>query len=685
MKKTENHNKQNLTIWLNSLLMFVTATTLGLGVSSTRGAVDIPSITMSAFDYALVDKDITIGRLRMQDFSTIEFGRNINGYIYDIRDNGIRGNGIYSEIILDGGTLYLGCDVEDEEEFGRYFSGSIREKDLSEKFFSHLNLSSVAKIGNNTVILSGDSTYCGGTTISGGILQTENFRALGLGDVRLSSGTLRVGDEEKKIASVLFVGGNWESDRKSSDDKGGRVQLVVDSFGWCSSIDIAGKVTGITALELVGETGDINQLGAKLVAANAYMSCVNTNLIMNLDENGNAPPPFLFYLVDKNCNPYPLFYNEKHGTWLQGFETSRYCFSFFRATDIEGNYGFGVNNTMGWGLMAQNQDVIVPDLSTMVLTSIIGFEIPRAQHVNGPWVRMRGGQLNDGKAMFNKNSYQSLMVGWDKTFDKKGCGSWNLGMFFEGDWLYGNGDWKSNWETIQGRLNSQTSGIGAGLYASRSLESGFYVDAIGRLNVFENKVHMNTHSVWLNDRMYEYDPANNYRGQWSSSLFSLALEFGKDYTSRNERWTFNPYNRLIYTSAPSQQFDVIFGDDSIVNINNRSVDAWTNKLGARLAYKSSPQCQQHSSKTFYVGADYYQGLSGRFMTETLDTLNPNDVKTNHWRAVDSNRPKNDLAYGTTSVGMTVQPKEWFLLNTQADILFGEVDGWSLSLSGKFTF
>ena len=347
-----------------------------------------------------------------------------------------------------------------------------------------------------------------------------------------------------------------------------------------------------------------------------------------------------------------------------GFETSRYCYQFIQD---------GVNGK--WRVGVSSQRVIVPDLSTMVLTNIIGFEIPRAQNVNGPWIRMRGGEMNDDKAQFDKTSYQTVQVGWDKTFEANNKGSWNAGIFFEGDWAYGRGNWRSMWGTINGNLKSSSSGAGAGLYVSRGFKNGWYVDTIGRMNVFENEVNMNTCGV-------NASPENNYRAGWSSSIFSLALEVGKDFESRDGHWSFNPYNRLIYTNAPNKEFDVVFGDNSIVNIHNNAVDAWTNKLGARLAYKTNYRNRNQFNRILFVGTDWYRGLSGDFTTQTKDTLVMGDQFTPIRGAA---HPKNDLNYGTATFGVTVLPKDKIALTAQTDMLFGDVEGYAVGLSGRISF
>jgi len=358
---------------------------------------------------------------------------------------------------------------------------------------------------------------------------------------------------------------------------------------------------------------------------------------------------------------------------FESLETSRYRFDFYY------DYSIDLANPRNVKCIsyAATQDVIIPDISTMMLTNIIGFEIPRAQNVDGPWAKMKGGQLNDGKSMFNKNSYQTLQVGWDKRLQALSCenASWNVGMFMEGDWMYGRGDYRSSCNgvpgSIYGKLSSSTNGMGTGLYISRSNHNNIYFDVAGRINLFDNKANMYAQQM---------PEANNYRSAWSSQTFTLAMELGRVIRSKDGRYSFNPYNQVIYANAPANDFDVIFADNSIVNVHTNQVSAWTNKLGGR-ATRNFKNKEDRLTFMLFGGADYYKGLSGKFTTQMLDTLNPNAL----WITTNAGRPKNDLDYATGTAGFALFPKENIRIATQTDLLFGDVSGWSVSLTGTIGF
>ena len=90
-------------------------------------------------------------------------------------------------------------------------------------------------------------------------------------------------------------------------------------------------------------------------------------------------------------------------------------------------------------------------------------------------------------------------------------------------------------------------------------------------------------------------------------------------------------------------------------------------------------------RKYFSGVDYYKGLSGTFTTETLDRLNLVAVEQNRWETVRSGRPRNDLSYGTGTLGVTFLPTDRLAVTGQGNLLFGDVNGWSVSLSGSISF
>ena len=636
------------------------------GKISSSGKFDVKTLDIDDKSTVVFSSwaESKIEKLRIANGSTLRYDDFTNGTIERIYRNQTESVTNELEVSSDctiemvwGSTLTIGSDSKIQGADGKLklktdymFEDTGRE--ITSRFYGNIvGDGEIIKIGNDTWAFEGKSDFSGQVTIKEGVLEACHYRAFGEGTVKIEeNGTLRIGNLNDRINKNVLVYTTLLSNN-------GNLDIVVGATGRAGSLTTPG-VFGNTNITISGEAEDINRWGGYL----QFMPEHCADLVVTLDTSVSDTAFSLVGANGKEVNQ--ISYQDET---FSGFETSRYGFKF--GTKIQ-ETADGVD-VKSWGITGVAQNVIVPDLSTMVLTNIIGFEIPRAQNVNGPWVRTRGGEINDDKAQFDKTTYQTVQVGWDKTFGANNKGSWNAGIFFEGDWSYGRGNWHSLWGTINGNLKSSVSGIGAGLYASRGLENGWYVDAIGRMNVFENEVNMNTD-----------DTDNNYKAGWSSSLFNLALEVGKDFESKDGLWTFNPYNRLIYTNAPSEEFNVTFGDLSIVKVNNNTIDAWTNKLGGRLAYKLN-YCKEHqrSDSVLFVGADWYKGISGDFTTKTYDTLNSNAT----WNPIKASHPKNDLDYGTATLGMIVMPKDNIALTAQTDLLFGDVEGWAVGLSGRISF
>ena len=507
-----------------------------------------------------------------------------------------------------------------------------------------LILNDGSKFGNDGS--SDDST--GKTVLNTGTVIVNRGTATFAGDFD-NRGTLVIGefDYETKLANAgnLNVEGNWKSNAASGPG------FVVDATGNIGTLTITGTATTPNAtnnVELIGETANKN------LSLNLYQ------LGLNLKQNGDHT---LVSALTADSNN-PAFTMDKSNN------TSKWDFELTPTPKA-------ATGTTEWMLSAKDATV-TPDVSSFFLANIIGFDLPRAQNISGPWVRMKGGHLYDDAASMSTMSFQMLQIGWDKQFDTAlGNGNWFAGVFFEGDWMYGNGIYyRDQGQTNAGALRSAHRGMGTGLYVSRGFESGWYCDLLGRISLYNSKVNM----------IADPTKASDYHGAWVDQLFSMGLEIGKSFTSRNERFSFNPYNRLLYNSTPTNTYSIDYADavGSTTLIHNHAVDAWTNQLGGRLYWNSVSRGANMGN--FYFGADYYQGLSGRFALDSIDRqaylLNP---KKANWEKSDLARPKNNLSYGTGTLGATYLPKENISLNAQLDMLFGDVSGWATTVAFRYSY
>lgn len=356
--------------------------------------------------------------------------------------------------------------------------------------------------------------------------------------------------------------------------------------------------------------------------------------------------------------------------------TPRYKMNLLYTDDASTNgyesyFGTGAN-AFGLGsgyVLTSEQAVALPDTSSLVLMSIIGLELPRAQAINGPWARFKGGAINDNMAMFDKGSYQSLQLGWDKVIEAvSGNGSWVAGGFLEGDWMYGDGTYRAWGQEDFGKLKSSTKGLGAGLYLSRIFRNGLYFDLVGRNNNFDNKANM-----IANDSRRDYD----YSAKWASDMFSMGFEVGKTFTSSDKCLSLSIYDRVIYTTMSSQEFSANYSDGSRIDVNNHGVSAWTNRLGTKLSRNNYNHGQLTS--LFFISADYYRGLAGDFGMTAYDPTLEQVVRTNVART------KNDLNYGTTGGGISLLPRDNVMLTFSGDKLFGDVKGYSVTFMSSISF
>lgn len=561
----------------------------------------------------------------------------------------------------------------------------------------------LTKTGDGALNLTGANAYTGLTAVYAGTLQIGNAGAwssdgsTGIGDYTVAAGaklaigynatgaynlqtnkngnglTVDLSNITLGAGSTLVIGdvsnsnpAEWISKTVTisntfSGISDAMLEFVVDKNGGTSFLRIedfndsgSGGVSATNISVASNVASNFNSFGEKIT--NDEGTSLYRRLLVGSTDTSDTAGSGAFKLVDSK------------GDEIKQFSAGRYDFDFV--------YGTGITTTNGgayseaWMLKANLAEVALPDMSTMTLINIIGFELPRAQNVNGPWIRTKLGQINDSKALFDENNYQTVQLGWDKTFDAY-CnnGTWNFGMFMEGDWIQGDGNYKSKYGNITGLLDSSTNGMGAGLYASRGFKNGLYADVVGRINLFKNSVNMDAFE----------NPTKSYKADWTNTFFSIAVEVGKDFKSCDKHWTLNPYVRLIYTGAPSQEFDVIFADadNSITNVNVHTVDAWTSKLGGRLTYDAQRKCGWNWLS--FVGADYYQGLSGNFGSGMYDKT------TGMQQDIIAARPKNDLSYGTATLGATLMPRKNVALTAHGEGLFGDVNGWAIGARAAVSF
>jgi len=92
---------------------------------------------------------------------------------------------------------------------GGTFSGSIfQTQNAGETFNATLGAISLTKTSANTLVLSGSSTYTGGSTVSAGTLRVRHANALGTGPVAVNAGTLDLDGTSLSVGSLAITSGS---------------------------------------------------------------------------------------------------------------------------------------------------------------------------------------------------------------------------------------------------------------------------------------------------------------------------------------------------------------------------------------------------------------------------------------------------------------------------------------------
>jgi autotransporter-associated beta strand protein len=134
--------------------------------------------------------------------------------------------------------LPTNASPEDKTE---YEVGTARETARNSRVY----VGSLAKSGDGTIVLSGENSFSGGTTLAQGGLVAASAHALGSGDVNVTGGTLST-----RSASTVKIGGNLTLGRAATLDLG--LGLRSDaSAGWLLDIDGLALFDGTLALSFL--------------------------------------------------------------------------------------------------------------------------------------------------------------------------------------------------------------------------------------------------------------------------------------------------------------------------------------------------------------------------------------------------------------------------------------------------
>ena len=179
-------------------------------------------------------------------------------------------------------------------------------------------------------------------------------------------------------------------------------------------------------------------------------------------------------------------------------------------------------------------------------------EIRNYENAQGVWFRTSTGEMkSDVSDSSFENDYYILQVGYDKkkVSDK---GNWFTGFAVsrrENDIDFRNGD-------------GESENIGLSLYKSFAGKDNTYFDLIGKYTYLdtEYKVH-NSNSEMKAD----YDT-------WAGTL---SAEFGKKYSSKNDKWYITPHAQLNYTYVNGEDYRT----STDVKVEQDNIDSLIGRVG----------------------------------------------------------------------------------------------------------
>ena len=179
-------------------------------------------------------------------------------------------------------------------------------------------------------------------------------------------------------------------------------------------------------------------------------------------------------------------------------------------------------------------------------------EIRNYENTQGIWFRTSAGELkSDVSDSSFENDYYMLQVGYDKKKVSE-KGNWFTGFAVsrrQNDIDFRNGD-------------GESENIGLSLYRSFAGKNNTYFDLIGKYTYLdtEYKVH-NSNSEMKAD----YDT-------WAGTL---SAEFGKKYSSKNDKWYITPHAQLNYTYVNGEDYTTSTG----VKVEQDNIDSLIGRIG----------------------------------------------------------------------------------------------------------
>jgi autotransporter-associated beta strand protein len=245
---------------------------VALGDKASAGGIDVDSgttltLTGEVGGDALVKNGD--GTLVLTGNNVYSGGTQLNAGTLELGNSGAAGSGTIS---ADGGALSLddGVKAGNDIVLEQTLDTSVGAADATALEYGTISgAGGLDKSGDGTLVLVGDNTYSGGTTISGGMLVAGNDQAFGTGAVTVDSGGIGYLDGVNLTNTLVLSGANTTLNVAAGDDAGDDVAEQSGAISGSGGVTKTGDGTLILGGDNTYSGDTVVQAGALVVDGSA--------------------------------------------------------------------------------------------------------------------------------------------------------------------------------------------------------------------------------------------------------------------------------------------------------------------------------------------------------------------------------------------------------------------------------